>query len=201
MSTFLELRTELSDRGFNTLTPARLGSYINRARSRLDGMYCWPYREASATGVAPLSIPTLGIVEAVSNETLNYPLEPAGYADLTSDGCDLSLTGSPVCWYRTSPSGVPVIATYPTGTDTIGVQHWEVTPDLVLDAEEPQAPERFHMLIVDIATQMAERERGNYAAAAGFTEDVKEQVGQMVVELLTQQEPTLQRMTDASTDG
>jgi hypothetical protein len=163
-------------------------------------MYLWTYREDSGVGVAPLIIPNLGVVEVVSNESQNYPLEAVGYADLASWGCDLSTTGRPEYWYRSTPSGDPVIGTYPTSTDTIGVQFWAVTPDLVADADEPASPERFHLLIVDIATQIAERERGNYTAAAALGEDVKEQISQMAGELLPQQEPVHQQITGASED-
>ena len=114
--TFLELYTELSDRGFNHLSTTRLKAIINRARSRLDGSHTWTYLEDAGQGTAPLSIPTLGIVEVVSNETQNYVLENVGYADLAEWGCDLSLTGSPRYWYRATPAGDPVIATYPTST-------------------------------------------------------------------------------------
>ncbi len=72
--TFTELRTGLADRGFAYLTAARLGRYINRGRSRLDGAARWPCRESSGEGTAPLEIPDLGHIEAVTNESQDYPL-------------------------------------------------------------------------------------------------------------------------------
>lgn len=186
--TFLELRTELAARGFDYLSTLRLGTYVNRARARLDGMYTWTYREDSAVGVAPLSIPTLGIVEAVSNETLNTPLELMGYADLVAWGYDLSLASTPQYWYRATPAGDPVIATYPTSADTIGVQFWKVCADLSGDADLPEAPARFHGLIVDMAVAMCYRDADNFEAAAALQVEIDLQVAQMMAELSPQQD-------------
>jgi hypothetical protein len=200
--TFLELRTELAARGFSHLSATRLGLLINRARARLDGMHTWPYREASATGTATLLIPTLGIVEAVGNETQNYPLEEIGYKDLVDCGADLALAGSPQYWYRTYPSGQPVVATYPTSSsDSIGVQFWAITPDLTADGDLPEAPDRYHLLYVDIAQQAAERDRGNHAAAQALQPEVDRQVTEMVEDLLQQQAAKYTRMTWASEDN
>lgn len=201
MSTYLELRTELSARGYSHLSTLRLGYLINRARARLDGMYLWPYREDSAQGAAPLSVPTLGIVEAVTNETRGYVLEEMGYADVLEFG-DTSLTGSgyPAFWYRSTPAGAPVVNTYPSGTDTIGVQFWKVCVDLSGDSDTPQAPSRFHLLIVDIAQQQAERERGNFDASQSLQPDIDRQVSEMVDQLLPQQGPVHQKISWASQD-
>lgn len=157
-------------------------------------MYRWSYLEDSATGVPALSIPTLGSVEAVSNETVGYPLEEVGYADLVSWGVDLALTGSPTYWYKATPSGVPVVATYPDTTDTIGVQFWRVSVDLVADGDEPAAPDRWHSLIVDLAVAMAYRDGDAHDKAEALQVDIDRQTAQMVDELVSQNEPRYQRL-------
>jgi hypothetical protein len=199
--TFEELKAELAARGFSHLDDDRLGLLVNRARARLDGMYTWTYREESSQSAAPSSIPTLGIVEAVSNETQNYLLEYAGYQDLVEWGVDLAESGAPTYWYRLTLAGVPSIATYPTNSDTIGVQFWHVCPDLVDPTDEPEAPARYHLLIVDIAQQTAERDRGNHQNAQALQPEVDRQVTEMVEDLLVQQEPKYMRNTFASEDN
>jgi hypothetical protein len=199
--TFEELKAELAARGFSHLDDDRLGLLINRARARLDGMYTWPYREDSAEGTAPLSLPTLGIVEIVSNESQGYPLEELGYVDLASAGADLAQTGSPTYWYRLSAAGDPVIATYPTSSDTIGVQFWKITDELEADAETPAAPSRYHLLIVDLAQQAAERDRGNHQNAQALQPEIDRQVTEMVEDLLQQQAAKYTRVTWASEDN
>jgi hypothetical protein len=199
--TFDDLRDELSARGFTHLSTTRLGLLINRARARLDGMYTWSYREDSAQGAAPLSIPTLGIVEAVSNETGGYLLEEMGYADILDMTSDLSTGGSASYWYRSTVAGDPVVNTYPDNGDTIGVQFWAITPDLSADADVPASPDRYHLLIVDLAQQAAERDRGNHSSAQALQPEVDRQVTEMVEDLLVQQQPKYTRVTWASEDN
>jgi hypothetical protein len=187
--TFAQLKAELSSRGFSHMDDDRLGIYINRAIQRLDLAHLWPYREDSATGVAPLSIPSLGQVEAVSNETVGYLLEYAGYQDLVESGCDLAETGS------------PTVATWPTNSDTIGVQFWKVTDNLSAAGDSPDTRFRYHMLIVDIAQQACERDRGNIQAYQSFQPDIDRQINEMVEDLLPQQAPAYTRVTWASEDN
>lgn len=195
-----DLRDELSARGFSHLSDDRLDLLINRARARLDGLHTWSYREDSAQGAAPLSIPTLGIVEAVSNETGGYLLEEMGYADILDLTSDLSTSGSATYWYRSTPAGDPVVNTYPDNGDTIGVQFWKVTADLSADADEPESPPRYHLLIVDMAQQQAERDRGNFQNAQAIQPEIDRQVNEMVEDLLPQQGPRYMRTTGASED-
>lgn len=191
---FSQLKQELADRGFTMLSDTRRGQFINRAVQRLDSMYRWPYREASGVGVAPLSISNLGQVETVTNQTQNdYPLYESSFTDLTNWYGDLSTTGTPYYWYRAYVSGNPVIATYPTNTDSIGVQFWKISPTLT-GTDNPISPERYHLLYVELAVQMAYRDRDNHAAAESLQLELNRQVFEMVEELLPQQGPTSQQL-------
>ena len=200
--TFAEMKQELSDRGFaNQVTPTRLGYLINRARARLDAMYLWPYREDSAQGTAPLSIPTLGRVQAVTNETQGYVLEESSYDDILDIvGTDLTGTGSPALWYLSTPAGTPVVNTYPVGSDTIGVQFFKTTSDLSADGDVPACPSRYALLIVDLAQQQAERDRSNYGAAQAIQVDIDRQIQEMVLDLLPQQSARFTKVTGSSVD-
>ena len=161
MSTFLELATELSDRGFDALSLARRKAIVNSAVSEVDLAYPWSYREDSGTGTAPLSIPTLGEIEAVTDETDDRPLKVFTYRNLLDWFGDLSTTGDALYAYRADPVGVPTVATYPVTTHTIGVQFWRVPAALSADADTPAAPARFHMSVyMAVACRMAAVETG-----------------------------------------
>jgi hypothetical protein len=55
---FTALKAEVAAAGFARLTDAQLGVFVNRAMHELDDLEPWGYREASATGTAPLAIAT-----------------------------------------------------------------------------------------------------------------------------------------------
>jgi len=193
---FSELKTELSDRGFQHLSDTRLGRYVNRAVARLDGMYRWPYREDNGIGIAPLVVPALGQVEAVTNQSQgDYPLSESSYKDLTEWYGDLTTEGPPRYWYRAYVSGDPIVATYPVSTtDIIGVQFWKITEELT-GTNTPEAPDRYHMLYVDLAVQMAYRDMDAHAMAEAMRPEINQQVLEMMDDLLQQQDPTFQRTT------
>jgi hypothetical protein len=174
--TFAELKTELADRGFSDLTDTRLGRYINYARAELDRMYLWPWREKSGTGTAPVTIADLGQVEAVTNESQDYRLQAAQFRDLLDAHGDISTSGTPECYYRAFVSGSPVIATYPTNSDTLGVQYWKVTPDLSGSSDEPESPDDAHYLIVDLAVRRALLDVGAEERVATVQQEIDRQI-------------------------
>jgi hypothetical protein len=141
----------------------------------------------------------LGQIEAVTNETQQYPLELVSYDDLLGWYGDLTTAGDPVYAYRAYVDSIPVVATYPTNSDTIGVQYWKIPTELS-GVLVPIVPARYQLLIVEIASVMAERERGNHDAANALQVEVDRQVSEMVQELLPQQEPAYQTVTWASED-
>lgn len=173
---FSELKTALAARGFDDYSDTTLGERINSARAELDRMYLWPWREASVTGTAPASVSDLGQIEAVTNETRDYRLVGRQFADLIDAYGDLSTTGTPIYYYRAYVSNSPVVATYPVSTDTIGVQYWKVTVDLVDAGDEPASPSECHSLIVDLAAARGWRDKDNHELAAAIQADVSRQI-------------------------
>jgi hypothetical protein len=93
------------------------------------------------------------------------------------------------------------VNTWPSNSDTIGVQFWAIPPALSADGDQPASPSRFHLLIVDMAQQAAERDRGNHAAAQAIQPEVDRQVNEMVESLLDQQSAKYTRITWASEDN
>lgn len=184
---FSALKQELSDRGFSYLSDARLGNFINWARAELDDTDLWPYREAGVTGTAPLAISDLDTIEAVENTTQSVELLPAAWRDLLAFYGDLTTSGAPLYYYLAEPAGVLEVATYPTNSDTIGVQYWRVTPDLSAGTDIPLAPTRFHKTIVDIAVRLAYRDADNHQAAEALQAEIDRDVMRMRTTLGVQQ--------------
>lgn len=180
--TFEALKTELGDRGFSDLSDSRRGYYINAARAELDRMHLWPWREASGTGTAPLTVSDLGVIEAVTNETQDYALTRREYRDLVNQYGDISTSGTPSFYYVGWPSGAPVVATYPTSSDTIGVQYWKVTADLADPSDEPDSPDDAHYLIVDLAVRRAYRDVDNHEGADAVQEEIDRQLNDLLVQ-------------------
>lgn len=186
--TFAELYAELEARGFTHLSVTRRKQIVNDAVAELDEMFPWPYREASGEGTAPLTVADLGAIEQVTNETDQYVLEPRTFQWLSDMYGDLSTSGNPSFYYVAWPSGSPVVATYPSNSDTIGVQYWRTSPTLSADGDEPLAPARFHQAYLLIAQRMAESERGNLAVAQGLQGEIDRMVARMVNALLNGQQ-------------
>jgi hypothetical protein len=198
-----EFRDELQARGFSYLSDARANQIVNDAITELEEQAHWPFREDSAQGAAPLSIPTLGTIEAVVNEDQEYVLEPRSYQWLLDHASSLGESGPGRYFYVSWPSGSPVVNTWPDNGDTIGVQFWALSTELTVDGSEPLTPERWHSTILLIAQRMAENERGNLQIAQGLQVEIDRQVNRMFQTLLGGQQafgPDLTRVTYASED-
>jgi predicted trehalose synthase len=143
-------------------------------------MHLWPWREKSVTGTAPVSITDLGVIEAVTNESQDYRLQQAQFRDLLDAHGDLTTSGSPECYYIGWPSGSPVVATYPSNADTIGVQYWKVTADLSGSSDTPASPTETHYLIVDLAVRRAALNAGDHDGAAAVQQQIDRQVGDLM---------------------
>lgn len=185
--TFTELKAALAARGFNDNTPEQLGEAINDANAELDELMPWPYREKSVIGVAPLTIPDLGQIEQVINVTKQVPLEPEEYRNLVHKYWDLSTEGEPVWYYRSWPEFLPVLATYPTNDDCIGVQYWKITPTLVGGSDTPLSPPRFHRAIVDIAVRRSFLDSENFESAAAIQGEIDKTVAIMTQTFFSEQ--------------
>jgi hypothetical protein len=180
--TFAELKQELVDRGFDSLSSTRQGLLINNARAELDRMFLWPWREAFASGLSPLAIADLGPIEAVVNTTTAVcPLSRSDWRSLLDMYGDLSTSGSPVFYYVASPSGTFEVATYPvSSSDVIGVQYWARTPDLVNGSDEPASPDEAHYTIVDLAARRAYRDNDEHDSAAALQPEIDNAISQLL---------------------
>lgn len=196
---FAELKRDLRDQ-FPALNAARAGRLINRAYDRLSMEHLWPFREASGGGTTPFIVADLGQIEAVTNESRQYELEESSYKDLVGWYGDLAVLGTPIYWYRAYVSGDPVVVTFPTSSDTIGVQYFRTFSALSEGNDVPEVPVRYHGLIVDIASLYAYRDLGQQDQAQALQQDVDRQLNGMVEDLLPQQTTGHQRITFQSED-
>lgn len=158
---FEQLITRFAAQGFEYLSTAELGEYINDSYL-LD--ICededWPFLEETATGVAPLVIENLRAVEYVVNSTQKNSLVPIDRRHLIADvDTDLTTAGTPTYWYLTAGNTVNV---YPANTsDKLSVRYWKVPAELSGTAT-PLLPSRFHSLLVDGAVARAYENSDDY---------------------------------------
>lgn len=179
--TFAEMKAEVLARGFDGLTDTRAGVYVNAARAELDRMFLWPWREKSVTGTSPISISDLGTIEAVVNTSQSsVPLSRADYRSLLDLYSDLTTSGTPCFYYVAWPSGTPEVVTYPSNSNTIGVQYWRVTPDLT-GSQTPASPSECHYTIIDIAVRRAYRDNDDHQAAAALQPEIDNAINQFLV--------------------
>jgi hypothetical protein len=201
---FPALKAELAARGFDYLSDARLGQFVNAGRQKVDNHALWPYRKTTATGTAPLAVSDLGVIEAVVDVPLSYPLQPASLQGLLADYGDLTLTGAPAYFYVASPSGVPTVVVYPTSTHAILVNYWRRCPDLASSAT-PLSPPDYHMIIVDVAAQYAYMDSDNFTEAQQLQGWVDQRLQDMTDDLLGGQQiwgpQDVQPLTGSSVDG
>jgi hypothetical protein len=182
---FTELKAELIARGFDSLTDARAGVYINNARAELDRIFLWPWREASVTGVSPLTISDLAgansIEKVINTSQSSTPLSRCDWSTLVDLYGDLSTSGTPSYYYIASPGGSFEVATVPvSSSDVIGVQYWALTPDLVNASDTPTSPSQAHYTIVDLAARRAYRDNDEHDAATALQPEIDNAISQLL---------------------
>lgn len=186
---FTTLQTEVFSAGFDYLNDASTGlaqvkRWINTAMAEIDGEHDWPYLEATATGTAPLAIPTLRSIEWVwdnTNDRFLTRLDRSQAAPYYAD--DLTTLGTPAVYYTTNPSTINV---YPVATISLSVRFYKISTDLSAGADTPSMPARFHPAIVDLALAYAHRNRRDEAAAQDYQAEAARRVESMREQLLTE---------------
>jgi hypothetical protein len=110
------LKTELAARGFDYLSDTRQGQYVNWARAELDDTELWPYRVATATGAAPLTIATLGPILSVRTTVANSSLDYIDPREILSISGDITAVGTAMYYTVAQPT---IVTTYPASTSTL----------------------------------------------------------------------------------
>lgn len=167
--TFAELKAELAARGFDYLSDARLGFYINQAATELASEDIWPFRFHEFDGSGNYEdVPQGTVIQSVVNVDTRAPLTSIDMATLLDNGCDLAQAGTALYWYM-HPVGVVdtlkmSVRAWPLG---VNIKVYAYLPEVVMTAgvEEPLSPPTYHFLIVDIAVRKAYRDADNHEAA------------------------------------
>lgn len=198
-ATLLELQTELYARGYDHLAQdatgvARALRWLNQAHNEICLEELWPFRLNTATGAAPLSIPTMDRVYSVTDTANNaMPLAEAGEDEL-ADMFDLASTGTPYWFYRDSLQ----IKTYPVG-GTLSVRFYSLPTDLASPTDTTLVPKRYMDVIVDAAVIRAAKDRDNAEAVALAKQERDRGLDLMRRQLLPIPRHTV--VTGSSTDG
>lgn len=164
---FSDLKTEVFNRGFDSLNDggtgaSRVARWVNDAMHEIDEIERWPYRAATATGAAPLTVSDLGDVEAVYDSTNGARLAPIDRGALVQGDADLAATGTPTVFYLVGN----VVTVWPVAAVSLSVTYWKVGPDLSGNSDTPLMPDRFRMAIVNYAVASALEDKSNYQEAA-----------------------------------
>jgi hypothetical protein len=162
--TLLQLRNEFLGRGFDYFTTARANTYLNYAYQELCGMELWPFLESTASGAAPLTIADVRTVWTVRDTVSQQALTFQDIRDLTQAYSDLTTTGTPYCYYLEGGA----IKTFPVG-GTLSVRYFQIPATLSGDTDVAVVPDRYCMLIVDIAVRRAlldDNDAGDYSNVA-----------------------------------
>lgn len=179
---FTELKAELAARGFDYLSDARLGQYINWANGELDDAELWPYRRITGDGqlnagnyqATDGGVVELGTVAYVLNITGGIrKLEPTDLDTIYEYGGQ-DESGTPTHYYILDGE---TVFSYPSG-GTLRVQHFPPASTLS-GTQVPGSPVRFHGVIVDMAVQRAYRDADDHDAAAALQAEVERQVNNM----------------------
>src|SRR5690242_13792062 len=125
---FAAMQVEFYARGLGDLNDGGAGAtrakrWLNDAAHEIDGLADWPYKMASTTGTAPLTLADLDVIECVTDVGNLSPLSPTDRRYLRVTYADLTATGTALFYYFTAQQ---TIATYPVTTNTLTVDYWKV---------------------------------------------------------------------------
>ncbi len=180
---FSELIDEVNARGYDYLSDARLGRYVNQSYASVCNRGHWPFLLTTTTGTAPLTISDLRAVLSVVDTTLDTKLYPIDRRNLIeSVSTDLTITGNPTYWYQESRT---VVKVYPANTtDTLSV-HYVKVPALLTGTDDHLIPEEFEDLIIDGAVIRALKDNDEYDMAATLQQFYNERLREMMDALLS----------------
>lgn len=180
--------SEVKSRGADYLSDTRIGNFLNAAHAEVCNAAFWPFTEATASGAAPLTIADLRLVRYVVDENNDCRLPHRARHWLVEAEGDLSVTGTPRCYYIDSGT---VVRTYPAG-GTITVAYYKVPTALTNGSDTFLVPDAYMDVVYDATMVRVLKDAGNYAEALQLRSDVAAQLEVMRQALLVN--------TDGATD-
>lgn len=181
---FSELKQEIQDRGFDFLSDARLGTFVNRAYQRVNESRPWPYLETSLTSQnAPITFTDLRQVLYVIDTTNKHVLRGEDQRIIRQFDPDLEVSGNPEFYYLEGD----VMKVWPPNASTnLDIRYVKVPTDLT-GTDEPVFPSRFHYMIVEGALVIAYRDTDNLEAAENHEARFQYELLEMSDSLLSRQ--------------
>lgn len=182
--TLLTVRTEFEARGFTHLGDSRATRLINDAYQWLVKKALWPFREATSSGAAPLTIADMDVIASVVDTANgNQKLHPKDRRELVRRFQDLTTAGTPLYYYI---EGGSVVKTYPVG-GTLSVRYWKNATALSGDSDPLIVPDSWVQLVIDRAAYRGLLDAENWAGAASIKAEIADALADMMLDQLAQQ--------------
>lgn len=162
LSTFADLKTELTNQGFDYLTSTQQGDYINTAYQEVCALLPWPFLETSTTTLTSgTAVTDLRQVLAVFDESTDSQLTASDKRFLINAYGTLTDTGVPEYWYLDAQT---TVKTYPVDASRQLTVHYLKVPADLSGTDQPVVPLAWRIVIVHGAACIAHLENGNYEA-------------------------------------
>ena len=183
-TTFLQLQAEFYARGHNFLTESAEGivrakRWINQAYEKVCSEELWPFRLATATGAAPLTIADVDKILSVIN-TANASMELIEATERELTIANLSTTGVPYVYWLDGT----IVKTWPVG-GTLSVRYFKVPAEFSADGDVMLVPDRFADVIIDDAVRRAAKDRQYQEGVALAAQEYADGLEMMRRQLLT----------------
>ena len=155
-------RTELEERGFDSLSPARATMYLNYGMTALERVYPWPWLRATTTGTSPLTISDLQSVRSVRTST-GCALWGVDEQWLAESGYDFAATGTAQLWWL---EGETTLRTWPVDASTsLSVVYTKFSTALSADGDSPLFNSRWDINWIDLSVVEAYRDSDDHDQA------------------------------------
>lgn len=163
---------------------ARVQRYLNDSMHGVDSSFDWPYKVATTTGTAPLTITDLQTIETITDIGSLNVLKPRDRRDLRQEFADLTQTGRPLYYYLVNN----VINVFYANTSTVlTVDYQKVAPDMVSGSDTPLMPDRYRYCLVEYTVSRLFRDEDAVPESQAAQQAGDSIVAQMTYDLMKQQ--------------
>lgn len=170
-----EMVQEVVDRGFNYVSTARIGRFIDTAYRNLCARHPWPFLETTKEGTPPLEIADLRKILSVTDTTHDEKLRGVDRRWLVSAYPDLPDTGSPSFWYLENKT----LKTYPAEAVELSIRYIKL-PAKMSESSEPLVPEEWQEILINRAVVRCLRDDDELEQARALEGDVEVEIREMV---------------------
>jgi hypothetical protein len=167
-----ELIQEVVDRGYDYLSTARIGKFIDRAYRKVCSRYPWPFLETTAIASPPLELSDLGKVLSVNANEVALAGRDRRWLAATFP--DLAETGTALYWYVENKT----LKVFPTDTAQVTVRYIK-RPAVLGDSDTPLIPEEWQHLLVDFAVIHCLKDDDEGEEAKGLRAEWREELAEM----------------------